>query len=190
MPGPDTLYVLARSVGQGRGAGVVSVLGGSAGRLIHTLAAAVGLSALVVSSPAAFAVVRYAGAAYLVFLGARMIMSNDARACPVENRRESLARIFAQGLTTNVLNPAVAAFFISFLPQFVDPSRGSVATQVVLLGALFTTTATIWSMTIALLAGSFGNFLARHSRFARAQKLLTGGALVALGAHLALKDLI
>jgi threonine/homoserine/homoserine lactone efflux protein len=185
-PGPDTLYVLARSVGQGRKAGVVSVLGGSTGRLVHTFAAALGLSALVLSSPRAYALVKYAGAAYLVFLGARMILGGkDAR--PTEGDRpqsQSLARIYAQGLATNVLNPAVAAFFISFLPQFIDPARGSVAAQVVFLGALFTTTATLWSLTVALAAGTFGNLLARHPRFAAGQRWLTGSILAALGARL------
>ena len=183
-PGPDTLYVLARSVGQGRRAGIVSVLGGSTGRLIHTFAAAVGLSALVVSSPTAFAVVKYAGAVYLVYLGVRMILRDEERVERVQVRPESLRRIYAQGVATNVLNPAVAAFFISFLPQFVDPARGPVWSQVLLLGALFTTTATIWSLTIALLAGTFGNFLTRHPRFARAQTYLTGTVLVLLGVRL------
>ncbi|HEX7177877.1 MAG TPA: LysE family translocator [Pyrinomonadaceae bacterium] len=184
-PGPDTLYVLARSVGQGRRAGVVSVLGGSTGRLIHTFATALGLSALLVSSPKAYAVVKLLGAVYLVYLGVRMLFGGGEKRERVEAGGQSLARIYAQGLATNVLNPAVAAFFISFLPQFVNPERGSVAAQVVFLGVLFTTTATLWSLTVALLAGTFGNFLAAHPRFARAQRWLTGGILVALGARLA-----
>lgn len=183
-PGPDTLYVLARSVGQGRRAGIVSVLGGSTGRLIHTFATAVGLSALVVSSPAAYTFIKYLGAVYLVYLGVRMIVSGEERRARVETRPESLARIYVQGMATNVLNPAVAVFFISFLPQFINPTRGSVAAQVLFLGALFTTTATLWSLTVALLAGTFGNFLAEHPRFARAQRCLTGGILFALGARL------
>lgn len=184
-PGPDTLYVLARSVGQGRRAGVVSVFGGSTGRLVHTFATALGLSALLVSSPRAYAVVKLLGAVYLVYLGVRMLLRGDVGQERVEAGGQSLKRIYAQGLATNVLNPAVAAFFISFLPQFVNPERGSVAAQVVFLGALFTTTATLWSLTVALLAGTFGNFLATHPRFARAQRWLTGGILVALGARLA-----
>ena len=184
-PGPDTLYVLARSVGQGRAAGVVSVLGGSTGRLIHTFATALGLSALLVSSPAAFRAVKYLGAAYLVFLGARMIFGGAERGVRAELGRESLLRIYGQGVATNVLNPAVAAFFISFLPQFVDPARGSVAAQVLFLGVLFTTTATLWSLTVALLSGTFGDFLKRHPRVAVAQRAAAGALLVALGARLA-----
>lgn len=184
-PGPDTLYVLARSVGQGWRAGVVSVLGGSTGRLVHTFATALGLSALLVSSPKAYAVVKLLGAIYLVYLGVRMLFGRDERGERVEAGAQSLARIYAQGFATNVLNPAVAAFFISFLPQFVNPERGSVAGQVVFLGVLFTTTATLWSLTVALLAGTFGNFLTAHPRFARAQRWLTGSILVALGARLA-----
>lgn len=184
-PGPDTLYVLARSLGQGRGAGVVSVLGGSTGRLIHTFAAALGLSALLVSSPRAFAAVKILGALYLIYLGVKMLLTRGGLWMRVEKgRREGLGRIYAQGLATNVLNPTVAAFFISFLPQFVNPARGSVAAQVVFLGALFTTTATAWSMTIALAAGAFGDFLARHPAYARAQRWVTGVVLVALGARL------
>jgi len=184
-PGPDTLYVLARSVGQGRRAGVVSVLGGSTGRLVHTFATALGLSALLVSSPKAYAVVKLLGAIYLVYLGVRMLLGRDEKGERVEAGAQSLARIYTQGFATNVLNPAVAAFFISFLPQFVNPERGSVAAQVVFLGALFTTTAALWSLTVALLAGTFGNFLTAHPRFARAQRWLTGSILVALGARLA-----
>lgn len=184
-PGPDTLYVLARSVGQGRTAGVVSVLGGSTGRLVHTCATALGLSALVVSSPAAFRVVKYLGAAYLVYLGVRMIFGKAEGRVHAERRRESLLRVYGQGVATNVLNPAVAAFFISFLPQFVSPTRGSVAAQVLFLGALFTTTATLWSLTVALLAGTFGDFLRRHPRMALAQRAVAGTVLVALGARLA-----
>lgn len=184
-PGPDTLYVLARSLGQGRGAGLVSVLGGSTGRLVHTFAAALGLSALLVSSPRAFAAVKVLGALYLVYLGGRMLLTRADLWMRVERgRREGLARVYAQGLATNVLNPTVAAFFISFLPQFVDPARGSVAAQVVFLGALFTTTATVWSLTVAASAGTFGNLLARHPRYARAQRWVTGAVLVALGARL------
>ena len=184
-PGPDTLYVLARSVGQGRAAGVVSVLGGSTGRLVHTFATALGLSAILVSSPAAFLVVKYLGAAYLVFLGARMIFGRAERAGSAGRGRESLLRVYGQGVATNVLNPAVAAFFISFLPQFVDPARGSVAAQVLFLGVLFTTTATLWSLTVALLSGTFGDFLKRHPRVAVAQRAAAGALLVALGARLA-----
>jgi threonine/homoserine/homoserine lactone efflux protein len=184
-PGPDTLYVLARSIGQGRMAGVVSVLGGSTGRLCHTLATALGVSALLVSSPAAFRVVKYLGAAYLVFLGLRMIFGRAEARVRAGGGRESLLRIYAQGVATNVLNPAVAAFFISFLPQFVSPARGSVAAQVIFLGALFTTTATLWSLTVALLAGTFGDFLKRHPRMALAQRAVAGAILVLLGARLA-----
>ena len=183
-PGPDTLYVLARSLGQGRRAGVVSVLGGSTGRLAHTFATALGLSALIVSSPAAYTVVKYLGAAYLVFLGLRMMLIKSERKVRAEECRESLARIYGQGVATNVLNPAVAAFFISFLPQFVNPERGSVASQIIFLGALFTTTATLWSLTVALLAGSFGNFLNRHPRMALAQRAGAGAVLFLLGARL------
>jgi threonine/homoserine/homoserine lactone efflux protein len=124
-PGPDMLYVIGRSVGQGRKAGIVSSLGVFVGCWIHILAAAFGIAALLRSSPVAFNVVRYAGAAYLIYLGIRTL-AQKTNLVSQQLKAESLTSIFRQGAITNVLNPKVAMFFLAFLPQFIDPQRGSV----------------------------------------------------------------
>ena len=183
-PGPDTLYVLARSVGQGRRAGVVSVLGGSTGRLIHTFATALGLSALLVSSPKAYAVVKLLGAVYLVYLGVRMLFGREERGERAQAGGQSLARIYAQGFATNVLNPAVAAFFISFLPQFVNPERGR-SRRRSSSSARCSRRRTLWSLTVALARRHVRQLPRRAPALRRAQRWLTGGILVALGARLA-----
>ena len=135
MPGPNLIYIVTRSVDQGRGAGVASALGVETATLVHIAAAAAGLSAALASSAAAFTVVKYAGAAYLVFLALRAFRARgderQAGRAPAAGRR-----VFAQGVITNILNPKVALFFLAFLPQFVDPSAGAAWTQVIVLGGL------------------------------------------------------
>jgi threonine/homoserine/homoserine lactone efflux protein len=185
-PGPDMMYVLARSIGQGRVAGIVSVLGGSTGRLLHTLAAAFGLSALLLSSPRALDFIKYAGALYLVYLGLRAFTEREGASPLVRPERASLRSIYRQGFITNALNPTVALFFLAFLPQFVDSARGSVAGQMILLGLVFTASATFWSAGVAMLAGSVGNWLSRHPRAWRAQRMIMGIVFVSLGVRLAL----
>src|SRR5437868_4979380 len=138
-PGPDMLYVLGRSLGQGRRAGIISALGIFAGCLVHILAAALGLAAILRSSALAYDIVRYAGAAYLIYLGVRLIIaqtSDESLATPAPAR---LSSIFYQGVATNVLNPKVAMFFLAFLPQFIDARHGSVVLQIVALGLIFDT---------------------------------------------------
>jgi threonine/homoserine/homoserine lactone efflux protein len=123
-PGPDMLYVIARSVGQGRKAGVVSALGIGAGTLVHMFAVALGLAALLRSVPMAYDAVKYGGAAYLLYLGVRMFLSKGRTEGETRLRKERYRRVFAQGVVTNVLNPKVALFFLAFLPQFLDPQPG------------------------------------------------------------------
>jgi threonine/homoserine/homoserine lactone efflux protein len=185
-PGPDTLYVIARSAGQGRRAGVVSAMGIGAGTIVHITAAAIGLSALLMSSAIAFDLVRFAGAVYLLYLGIRTLTGRTnqvhaGRAAPL-----GIGRVFRQGVITNVLNPKVALFFLAFIPQFVDPARGSVAWQFVLLGGIFDISGTIVNTVVALAAGSISRWLSGSPRAARAQRWFTGGVFVALGARLAL----
>jgi threonine/homoserine/homoserine lactone efflux protein len=183
-PGPDMLYVIGRSVGQGRKAGVVSALGIFAGCWVHILAAAVGIAALLRSSPLAFNVVRYAGAAYLVYLGAKMIIQRsrlEAQQLP----SETLSNIFRQGVITNVLNPKVALFFLAFLPQFVDARRGSVALQILFLGVVFNLGGTLVNLGVAYAGGTLGDLLRRSPRFALVQKWFTGMVFIGLGARLA-----
>ncbi|HKR96767.1 MAG TPA: LysE family translocator [Candidatus Angelobacter sp.] len=183
-PGPDMLYVIGRSLGQGRKAGIVSALGIFVGCWVHILAAAFGIAALLRSSPVAFNVVRYAGAAYLVYLGIKMIVqrSNLAQQQP---KPASLASIFRQGVITNVLNPKVALFFLAFLPQFVDAHRGSVVWQILLLGLIFNVGGTAVNLGVAYAGGTLGELLRRNARFARMQQWFTGLVFIGLGARLA-----
>lgn len=181
VPGPSVLYIVARSLHQGRRAGLVSALGVQTGGLVHVLAAAVGLSALVLSSALLFSVVKYLGAAYLVFLGVRTLLGPDAVHEVQMPAPRRLGQVFWQGALVNALNPKTALFFLAFLPQFVHPERGPVALQTLTLGALFLLLATLSDGTYALLAGTVGKRLQGNRLFARRQKYVTGGVYIALG---------
>jgi threonine/homoserine/homoserine lactone efflux protein len=183
-PGPDMLYVIGRSVGQGRKAGIVSSLGVFVGCWVHILAAAFGIAALLRSSPVAFNVVRYAGAGYLLYLGARMIAQKTDLARP-ELEPENLMSIFRQGVITNVLNPKVAMFFLAFLPQFVDARRGNIAWQIVLLGLIFNVGGTLVNLAVACAGGTLGELLRRNQRIAQMQRWFTGLIFIGLGLRLA-----
>jgi threonine/homoserine/homoserine lactone efflux protein len=183
-PGPDMLYVIGRSVGQGRKAGIVSSLGVFAGCWVHILAAALGIAALLRSSPLAFNVVRYAGAAYLVYLGIRMVLQKtDLSSRQLEPGK--LGAIFRQGAITNILNPKVAIFFLAFLPQFIDARRGSVFWQILLLGFIFNAGGTMVNLAVAYAGGTLGELLRRNQRVARLQQWFTGLVFIGLGLRLA-----
>jgi threonine/homoserine/homoserine lactone efflux protein len=181
IPGPAVFYIVGRSIGHGRSAGLVSVLGIHVGTLIHVAAASVGLSALLVSSAAAFATVKYLGAAYLIYLGVQKLRHDESLELSDDASRIKLRHIFAQGVVVNVLNPKTALFFFAFLPQFVDPSRGNVAGQIFFLGvvliALGLTSDTLW----ALFAGTVAHLLRRNPRWMRTQRYVSGGMLISLG---------
>jgi threonine/homoserine/homoserine lactone efflux protein len=185
-PGPDILYVLGRSLSQGRSAGVVSALGIGAGCLVHVLAAALGLSALMLAVPGAYDAIRLAGAAYLVWLGLRALRSSAGALRVQALAAVSTRRIFWQGALTNALNPKVALFFLAFLPQFAAPERGPLAPQLLLLGAIFTVNGTLVCVAFALAASRLGDWL--RSRFAVTRLLdrATGVLFIALGVRLAL----
>lgn len=184
-PGPDMLYVIGRSVGQGRRAGIVSALGIFVGCWGHILAAALGIAAILRSSPVAFNVVRYAGAAYLVYLGVKMLAQRAGTLSPQPIKPEGLGRIFRQGVITNLLNPKVAMFFLAFLPQFVDARRGSVLLEILLLGLIFNLGGTLVNLGVAYAGGTLGELLRRNARFARIQQWFTGLVFIGLGARLA-----
>ncbi|HYL63121.1 MAG TPA: LysE family translocator [Candidatus Methylomirabilis sp.] len=183
IPGPAVLYIVGRSIGQGRNAGFVSALGIGVGTLVHTAAAAIGLSALLVSSATAFSVVKYLGAAYLVFLGVQRLRNKESLAATSGTAapRASLARVFGQGIVVNILNPKTALFFFAFIPQFVDPGRGHVATQILSLGLLFacmgTTSDSIW----AVFSSSVAGWLRANPRWTRNERFVSGGILISLG---------
>lgn len=186
VPGPAVLYIVARSIQQGRRAGLVSVLGIHLGTLVHVAAATVGLSALVVSSAAAFTVVKLAGAAYLIGLGLWTLLSRKAEAEVALGGERRLRRVFAQGVVVNVLNPKTALFFLAFLPQFVDTSRGHAALQILILGWTFAVLGMITDSIWAIAAGSAGDVLRRSRRFSLAQRYVSGSVFVGLGVVTAL----
>jgi len=188
IPGPAVLYIVARGIDQGQRAGIVSALGVQTGSLVHISAATAGLSALLVSSAAAFSVVKYAGAAYLILLGVRTLVRRDRPHAVATPAPASLTRIFAQGVLVNVLNPKTALFFFAFLPQFVDPERGSVAGQTVLFGCLFVALGICSDGLYALLSGSVGGWLKANARFARTQRYVAGGVYIGLGVATAFAD--
>jgi threonine/homoserine/homoserine lactone efflux protein len=187
IPGPAVAFVVARSVQQGRSAGLVSVLGVHAGSVVHVLAAAVGLSAVLASSAVAFTTVKYAGAAYLLFLGIRQLRrataTTDDAPPPAPEPRWKL---FRQGVVVNVLNPKTAIFFMAFLPQFVDPARGPLWLQITVLGLVFMALGLLTDSTYAVAAGSIGDRLRRSVRVRRALDRVSGGVHIALGAMAAL----
>ena len=188
-PGPDMLYVIARSGAEGRRAGIVSALGIAAGTLVHTALVAFGLSRLLLAVPAAYDAVRLAGAAYLIFLGVRSLGRPQRVAAPQEAAPPPapLRAIFRQGVVTNVLNPKVALFFLAFLPQFVDATRGSAWLQLLALGLLFNVSGTIVNLVVAVLASRAAAWSRRRSaRAGAALQRLTGLIFVGLGVRLAL----
>jgi threonine/homoserine/homoserine lactone efflux protein len=186
-PGPDMLYVLARATGQGRAAGLASAFGIGAGCFFHIFAVAFGLAELLRTVPLAYNAVRYAGAAYLIYLGARTLLARSTGAGPVTVRPASLARVFAQGVITNVLNPKVALFFLAFLPQFID-ARSSAFGQTVRLGLIFDLSGTLVNVAVALAASSVGNAvrdrISSGGNGVRLFRWLTGGVFIGLGVRL------
>jgi threonine/homoserine/homoserine lactone efflux protein len=185
VPGPSVIYIVTRSLELGPGAGIVSMLGVETGALVHVTAAALGLSAVIASSATAFSVVKYAGAAYLVVLGVRRLARGDpADSAGVATPRRS--RLFSQGFVVNVLNPKTAIFFLAFLPQFVDPARGSVAPQILLLGACFVALAALSDGAYAMLAGVLGDRLRARAGIGRRIERASGLVYIALGAAAAL----
>lgn len=186
IPGPSVLYILTRSVDQGRLAGFVSVLGIQTGTLFHVAGAALGLSAILLSSALAFSVVKYLGAAYLIYLGVRKLLSREEiRPDETTVEKASYRRIYSQGVIVNVLNPKTALFFFAFLPQFVDTDRAA-APQMLFLGILFTLMALCTDGMYAFLAGTLGNRLKSSLGFWKAQKYFAGTVYIGLGLTTAL----
>ena len=182
IPGPAVLYIVGRSVEQGRGAGCVSVLGVHAATLVNIVAAALGLSAILASSALAFSVIKYAGAAYLVWLGLRKIFGAGETAEGAAGMpRHSYGRLFRDGFIVNLLNPKTALFFLAFLPQFVDLTRGHVAVQIVFLGLVYTALGFITDGSYALAAGTAGTWLKRNRGYLKVERYVTGTLLIGLG---------
>jgi threonine/homoserine/homoserine lactone efflux protein len=186
FPGPAVMYIVTRSVAQGRRAGVMSALGIETGNLVHVAAAALGLSAVLASSALAFAALKYLGAAYLVYLGVRQLLhGRDAHANHVDNQARP-GRLFANGTLIAVLNPKTALFFVAFLPQFIDTARGPAVVQIALLGVLLVAVTTVSDLVYAVLSGTAGGWLRASPRIGRARRYLSGGVYLSLGVWAAL----
>ncbi len=185
-PGPNMIYLVSRSICQGRRAGVISLLGVVAGFLVHMFAAAAGLTALFLAVPLAYEVLRWAGAAYLLYLAWQALRPGarspfEARALPADPP----GRLFLMGFLTNVLNPKIAVFYLSILPQFVSPAHGSVFAQSVALGATQIAISFAVNLAIALSAARLAGWFARNPRWLAAQRWVMGGVLAALALRLA-----
>jgi len=185
-PGPDMMYVTARSVADGRRAGVVAALGIGAGTLVHIAALALGLAALLAAVPLAYDVLRLAGAVYLLAIGVQLLVRRPTAGAAHRLAPSALGTVFAQAVLTNVLNPKVALFFLAFLPQFVDPAAGPALAQIVLLGLLFDLQGTGVNVAVALLASGTSARLRANTRVVSVLQWLTGAIFVALGARLTL----
>jgi threonine/homoserine/homoserine lactone efflux protein len=183
IPGPAVIYVVMRSVDQGRAAGLVSMLGVETGTFAYALAAAAGLSGLIAASAVAFTAVKYAGAVYLVYLGVRKLLERDRRQ---EIALTGRSQLYLKGVLVQLLNPKIAIFFVAFLPQFVDSSRGPIAAQILLLGSIFTALAVLSDGAYVLVGGAVGGWI-RASRRARGWiAKVSGGVYIGLGLTAAL----
>jgi threonine/homoserine/homoserine lactone efflux protein len=184
VPGPAVIYVVTRSLDQGRAAGIVSMLGVETGTFAYALAAAAGLTGLIAASEIGFTVVRYVGAAYLIYLGIRKWRECDDE--PRERAVNARSRLYLRGLLVQLLNPKIAIFFLAFLPQFVDSSRGPLVTQILVLGTLFTLLAILSDGAYVLLAGALGSRLRSGRRARRRLAKASGGVYIGLGVTAAL----
>ena len=182
IPGPAVLYIVTRAMDHGRRGGVASALGVNLGILVHVAFAVLGLSVVLASSAAAFNVVKYVGAAYLIYVGVRRLLDREevptADAVPVRSRR----RLFSQGIVVSILNPKLALFFVAFLPQFVDRAHGNVRLQLLVFGLIFEAIALITDSSYALLAGTVRRALRNRKSYARTERYVAGGIYIALGA--------
>lgn len=186
IPGPAIVYIVTRSVEQGRQAGLASVLGIELASLAHAMAAAFGLSAILLASALAFSVVKYIGAAYLIFLGLRALLKREQSEQLQILYHKPLRQLTAQGFLVNLLNPKTALFFYAFLPQFVDPNRGSVIVQILIFGLIFVLLASCTDSLFALLASTAGRVLRKSTRIKQIQRYVTGCIYITLGVVTAL----
>lgn len=181
IPGPAVLYIVTMSVTQGRRAGIVSMLGIHVGTLFHVAAAALGISALLATSAFAFSMVKYAGAAYLIYLGIQKFFDNKPSRKIANSGPKPLRALFLEGIFVNILNPKTALFFLAFLPQFIDPSSGNATVEILLLGLIFIVMGIISDGLYALLAGTLGQWLSQSGYFIRLRNYFSGLVYILLG---------
>jgi RhtB (resistance to homoserine/threonine) family protein len=185
-PGPDTAYILGRSIAQGREAGIASALGICVGSIFHSCAAALGLSAILATSAVAFAAIKLLGGAYLIFFGIKMLLDRRRQlSLPSNFRRRTTIAAFRQGVLTNVLNPKVALFFLAFLPQFIDPASNMKVFAFLMLGLTFVTTGTTWCLILAWFASAFSERLRTNETIGQWLNRAAGALFVFLGLRLA-----
>ncbi len=187
VPGPAVLLILAQSISGGRQVGLATSLGIAVGDGVHTVMATLGLSALLMTSAAAFNLVKYAGVAYLVYLGVRAWVAPSASVTQLKAQPIDPRRAFYRALLTEVLNPRTALFFLAFLPQFVRPGGGPVVMQLLVLGLIFVALSAVYASGLAWMAGSVGRWLAKHSGIARWQGRIIGSVYIGLGLRLILQ---
>jgi threonine/homoserine/homoserine lactone efflux protein len=187
-PGPDNMLVLTRGVAQGRGAALVSAAGASLGLVVHSVFAAVGLSALLAQSALAFSVVKYVGAAYLIYLGVRALLDREGFAPTRGEAPMGLGKVFTQAVASNVLNPKIAVFFLAYLPQFADPATGGTAIQLLAFGLTFALLTLAIFSALAVFSGTVGSWLRSRPKLAGGLGWLTGAVLISLGLRLAFQD--
>ena len=187
-PGADTIYILTRSIAQGRRAGIYSVLGITSGSLIHTLFAAFGLSVILSTSAMIFNIIKYLGALYLCYLGIRMLLKRSQifEGQNILFKKNRSLQVYRQGLITNLFNPKVALFFLSFLPQFINTDNAYGAIPFLLLGATFISTGTIWCLVLAYSASFMTKLLRRNKSIGMSMQKLSGAVFIILGLKLAL----
>ncbi|GHO42062.1 LysE family translocator [Ktedonospora formicarum] len=181
IPGPSVLFIMTRSMDGGKRAGAISALGIGAADLIHTTAAAFGLSALLMTSALAFSFVKYLGAAYLIYLGLRTLLRHDEPHSTEKEKPQTIPRMFFQGMTVELFNPKTALFFLAFLPQFVNPSHGMVTLQFLIFGSLFAILGLCSLTFYGLLSGAIATLLKKNTHFQRFHRYVTGSIYIALG---------
>lgn len=187
-PGPDMLYVITRGVTQGRRAGMVSAVGVICGILVHTTAAAFGLTLILQTSAAAFLMVKYLGAVYLIYLGIKAWRDQSTFSLQTSTSMVSFHRVFWQGVLSNVLNPKIAIFFLAFLPQFVDKRSPDVTSQMVILGLTFAGFGLCFLLAVGYSSGTIGGWLTHRPHYAQFLQRFAAGILIALGVRLALTE--
>lgn len=184
-PGQDTIYVITRGIGQGKVAGLISALGVNLGVTVHTLFAVLGLSAILRSSALAFTAIKMVGAAYLVYLGIKTILSKEEFSLQSNRQKASRSMLLWQGFVTNVLNPKVALFFLAFLPQFVNPSLGNISWQMFWMGLCFALLGVVWLSCVGYFAGSMGSWIGHSATASNILRWITSSILIGLGVKLA-----
>ena len=181
VPGPAVLYIIGKSMDQGLKAGLVSVVGIGIGTLVHVIAASIGISAILVASATAFTILKFVGAFYLIYLGIKTLTRKQPISSPSTSDGSSLSKAFIQGVVVNVLNPKTALFFFAFLPQFINPGMGSVSSQIIFLGIVFTAMAIATDSVYALMSSRLSQTLKASSFFIKTQKYFVGATYLLLG---------